>query len=217
MPQATNASTEVARATATLPPRQARAHRTASRADECRRPAQARRRRGTARRPPSPGRPRRHLLGGLPAALAGSRSVLSLGLAGHGLSPVVSRPRPIEDYADDVAAAIRQAGGRRAAVVGLSFCGMAARVLALRHLDAVSALVPCGCGGDFAEEVRPMLRERGLDAERDGMAAVLEPTSSAGSRRASGTTPRWTGFPPAHRPRGDDLPRHPRGALHAAA
>jgi pimeloyl-ACP methyl ester carboxylesterase len=37
-----------------FPPRQARAHRTASRADECRRPAQARRRRGTARRPPHP-------------------------------------------------------------------------------------------------------------------------------------------------------------------
>jgi 3-oxoadipate enol-lactonase len=116
--------------------------------------------------------------GELPASLArGGRRVLSLDLAGHGLSPGVPRPRPIEAYADDVAASIREAGGGRpAAVVGLSFGGMVAQVLALRHPGAVSALVPCGCGGDFAEELRPVLRERGLAAERGGMEAVIEPT-----------------------------------------
>ncbi|UFN48409.1 alpha/beta hydrolase [Roseomonas sp. OT10] len=113
--------------------------------------------------------------GPLPAALAGSRRVLSLDLAGHGRSPAVSRPRPIELYADDVADSIRRAGGP-AAVLGLSFGGMVAQVLALRHPELVSALLPCGCGGDFAEEMRPMLRERGLAAERGGMAAVAQPT-----------------------------------------
>lgn len=113
--------------------------------------------------------------GGLPAALAGRRRVLSLDLAGHGASPAVQRPRPIEAYADDVAAAIREAGGP-AEVVGLSFGGMVAQMVAIRHPDLVSALVPCGCGGTFAAEIRPVLRERGLTAERDGMQAIVEPT-----------------------------------------
>lgn len=114
--------------------------------------------------------------GGLPAALATGRRVLSLDLAGHGASPAVTRPRPIEDYADDVAAAIVEAGGGPAAVVGLSFGSMIAQMVAIRHPALVSALVPCGSGGTFAEEVRPVLRERGLMAERDGMAAVVDAT-----------------------------------------
>jgi len=114
--------------------------------------------------------------GGLPAALAPYRRVLCIDLAGHGHSPAVARPRPIDDYAEDVAAAIRQAGAGKACVVGLSFGGMIAQVLALRHPDLVGALMPCGCGGSFPEAVRPILRERGLAAERDGMAAIVAPT-----------------------------------------
>ena len=114
--------------------------------------------------------------GGLPAALRGARRVLCLDLAGHGASPRVMRPRPIEDYADDVARAIEEAGGGGAAVVGLSFGGMVAQVLALRHPALVAALVPCGCGGDFPESVRPILQERGLAAERDGMSAIVDAT-----------------------------------------
>lgn len=114
--------------------------------------------------------------GGLPGALGPARRVLSLDLAGHGASPPVSRPRPIEHYADDVARAIRDAGAGKAALVGLSFGGMVAQMVAIRHPHLVSALVPCGCGGDFPEPVRPLLRERGLMAERDGMAAVVDST-----------------------------------------
>jgi len=114
--------------------------------------------------------------GALPAALAPHRRVLCLDLAGHGRSPPVSRPRPIEDYADDVAAAIRVAGGGKAVVVGLSFGGMVAQMLALRHPDLVEGLMPCGCGGSFPETVRPILRERGLAAEREGMEAIVAPT-----------------------------------------
>lgn len=114
--------------------------------------------------------------GGLPAALATARRVVSLDLAGHGASPAVLRPRPIEAYADDVALAIREIGAGPAALVGLSFGGMVAQMVAIRHPDLVSALVPCGCGGDFPDPVRPMLRERGLVAERDGMAAVVDGT-----------------------------------------
>ena len=114
--------------------------------------------------------------GGLPAALARHRRVLCLDLAGHGSSPAVTRPRPMEDYADDVAAAVAQAGGGPAAVIGVSFGGMVGQMLAVRHPALVSALMPCGCGGDFPENVRPILRERGLAAEHGGMAAVVEPT-----------------------------------------
>ena len=116
-----------------------------------------------------------HFWGGLVATLATKRRVLNLDLAGHGQSPAVARPRPIEAYADDVAAAIREAGGP-AAVVGLSFGGMVAQMVAIRHPDLVSALVPCGCGGTFAENIRPMLQERGLAAERGGMRAALDAT-----------------------------------------
>ncbi|MBR0646830.1 alpha/beta fold hydrolase [Plastoroseomonas hellenica] len=114
--------------------------------------------------------------GMLPGVLAAERRVLALDLAGHGQSPQVARPRSIEEYADDVAAAIVQAGGDPAEVVGLSFGGMIAQVLALRHPHLIGKLVPGGCGGTFAAEVRPMLQERGLAAERDGMAAVVPPT-----------------------------------------
>lgn len=114
--------------------------------------------------------------GGLPATLSRHRRVLCLDLAGHGASPRVTRPRPIEDYADDVAAAIRADGGSAATVIGLSFGGMVAQVLALRHPALVSALMPCGCGGTFPDEVRPILRERGLVAEREGMGAVVDGT-----------------------------------------
>lgn len=114
--------------------------------------------------------------GSLPETLATGRRVLCLDLAGHGASPTVRRTRLIEDYADDVAAAIGAAGGGPAAVLGLSFGGMIAQMVAIRHPGLVSALVACGCGGDFAEPIRPMLRERGLAAERGGMEAVVDTT-----------------------------------------
>ena len=113
--------------------------------------------------------------GALPATLEPHRRVLCVDLAGHGRSPAVGRPRPIEDYADDVAAVVRSVGGP-ATVVGLSFGGMVAQMLALRHPSLVDALIPCGCGGTFPDEVRPVLRERGLAAERGGMAAIIDGT-----------------------------------------
>jgi 3-oxoadipate enol-lactonase len=61
-------------------------------------------------------------------------------------------------------------------VLGLSFGGMLAQMLALRYPKDVAALVLCGCTGGFADEVRPVLRERGLAAERDGMEAMIAPT-----------------------------------------
>jgi 3-oxoadipate enol-lactonase len=113
-----------------------------------------------------------------PLASAASRfqRVLSVDRRGHGLSPAADRSARLEDYADDVHAAIKRHCRGAAAVLGLSFGGMLAQVLALRHPEVVAALVLCGCTGGFADEVRPVLRERGLAAERDGMEAIVEPT-----------------------------------------
>lgn len=115
--------------------------------------------------------------GPLPAALAAAgRRVLRLDTAGHGRSPAVARPRPIEAYADDVAAAIAREGEAPAALLGLSFGGMIAQMVAVRHPQRVAALALCGCGGGFDTGPRPMLQERGLAAERGGMVPVLEAT-----------------------------------------
>jgi 3-oxoadipate enol-lactonase len=109
-------------------------------------------------------------------ALASSRSVVAVDLPGHGLSPAAQAGATVADYADDVARLLRAIGVERAEVVGLSFGGMIAQELALRHPDLVSCLVPCGCPSRFADDIRPNIAERGAAAERGGMAAVLEPT-----------------------------------------
>ena len=61
-------------------------------------------------------------------------------------------------------------------VLGLSLGGMVTQLLALHHPQAVAGMVLCGCTGGFAEPVRPVLRERGLAAQRSGMAAVVGST-----------------------------------------
>jgi len=112
----------------------------------------------------------------LTAAASRDHRVLRVDLRGHGLSPAADRGTSLEDYADDVYAAIGRHCRGAATVLGLSFGGMLAQVLALRRPDAVAALVLCGCTGGFAQELRPVLRERGLAAERGGMDAIVEPT-----------------------------------------
>ena len=68
---------------------------------------------------------------------------------------------------------------------------MVAQTLALRHPADVAALVPCACPGTLTEENRRVAAARAADAERGGMAAVLEATLA-----------RW--FTPAFRDSGQD-------------
>lgn len=114
--------------------------------------------------------------GALPAMLRSSRRVLRLDLRGHGASPMGAARAPIEAYAADVHAAIRRFDMARPVVLGLSFGGMVAQTLALEHPGSVSGLILCGCPGGIPEEARPVLRERGLAAERDGMEAIVPAT-----------------------------------------
>ncbi|NEI72445.1 alpha/beta fold hydrolase [Rhizobium lusitanum] len=116
-----------------------------------------------------------HTFWGALASLVGKR-VLSLDLRGHGESGAPDERPPIEVYAEDVHATMRHHGMERAAVLGLSFGGMVAQTLALSYPGAVSRLIVCACPGGLPPEAHAMIRERGLAAERRGMAAVVETT-----------------------------------------
>jgi 3-oxoadipate enol-lactonase len=114
--------------------------------------------------------------GPLPETLARSHRVLRLDLRGFGRSPIGDGPVPIRTYAADVHRAIVSHGFQRPTILGLSFGGMIAQVLALAHPSSVSRLVLCGCPGGIPEAARGLLRERGLIAERNGMEDIIEPT-----------------------------------------
>lgn len=111
----------------------------------------------------------------LERALRGHR-VIAVDLRGHGDSPAATREATLDDHVADIHQAMSAHCHKPATVLGLSFGGMLAQMIALTHPGTVSRLVLCGCTGGFAPEIRPMLRERGVAAERDGMAGVVDAT-----------------------------------------
>jgi len=115
-------------------------------------------------------------MGPLLAATSRAARFVSIDLRGHGRSPAADANASFDDYVSDIHDVMTRACSGPAIVLGLSFGGMLAQSLALTYPGAVSGLVLCGCPAGFASEVRPMLRERGVAAQRDGMAAVVEPT-----------------------------------------
>jgi 3-oxoadipate enol-lactonase len=114
--------------------------------------------------------------GKLVAMASADHRVLCLDLRGHGRSPKADRATRLADYVEDIHAAILHHGAGPATVLGLSFGGMLAQCLALTHPEDVAGLVLSGCGAGFDDSVRPTLRERGLAAERDGMASLVPTT-----------------------------------------
>lgn len=108
-------------------------------------------------------------------ALESAFRVVSIDLAGHGQSPAASPSHCLADYADDVARMVETLGPP-VTVVGLSFGGMIAQVLAIRHPALVARLVLCGCPCTFNASLRPVIAARGTAAEEGGMDAVVEPT-----------------------------------------
>jgi 3-oxoadipate enol-lactonase len=84
--------------------------------------------------------------------LSRSFDVLAFDQRGLGRSAKPEIDYTMADYADDAAALISHAGWDRAMVVGVSFGGMVAQELVLRHPDRVSRLIlactsPGGAGG----------------------------------------------------------------------
>lgn len=127
----------------------------------------------------------------LVAELAGRHTVLRVDLRGHGKSPSGLPAPALEDYAEDVHALLTEIGFLPTAVVGFSFGGMVAQLLALDHPQDVSALVIAACAATLEADGRRILAERGATAERHGMSTVLD-----------ATTARW--FSPEFLARGDD-------------
>jgi 3-oxoadipate enol-lactonase len=123
--------------------------------------------------------------------LSGRFRVMRIDLRGHGRSPVTPPADGLEQFAEDVHETLKQHDFAPCAVVGFSFGGMVAQTLALRHPGDVDALVPCACPAALTDENRRVAQARAADAERGGMAAVVEATLD-----------RW--FTPAFRGAGKD-------------
>jgi 3-oxoadipate enol-lactonase len=110
------------------------------------------------------------------AELRRSFTILSVDLRGHGHSPASPSARSLDDYADDVHVLLGARGFAPAAVAGFSFGGMVAQHLALKYPKDVSALAICACACTLKPENRMIVAERGAQAEREGIGAVLDAT-----------------------------------------
>jgi len=115
-------------------------------------------------------------MGGLAEAASASHRVISVDLRGHGASPPANAATTLATFVQDLHELLATHCQGPARVLGLSFGGMIAQMLALDHPGDVSALVLCGCAGSFPSEVRPVLRARGTSAMEQGMEAIVAPT-----------------------------------------
>lgn len=115
-------------------------------------------------------------MGRLIEAAAATHRVIGVDLRGHADSPAASSQTTLSDFVDDVHSVVQAHCAGPARVLGLSFGGMLAQMLALDHPQDVAALVLCGCGASFAPEVRPVLRARGALALEQGMQAIVQST-----------------------------------------
>lgn len=99
---------------------------------------------------------------------------------GHGRTPLPPDTLTTDVMADGVAALIDALAAAPAVVVGLSMGGGVAQVLALRRPDLVQALVLVSTGSEFPAATRERFVAWAAQAEREGMAAVVD-----------ATVPRW--------------------------
>src|SRR4051794_22560212 len=86
----------------------------------------------------------------LESPLANTFDVLAYDQRGLGRTSKPDQPYSIADYADDAAAVLDAVGWERAKVVGVSFGGMVALEMVLRHPNRVAKLALCctSPGGD---------------------------------------------------------------------
>jgi 3-oxoadipate enol-lactonase len=102
--------------------------------------------------------------------------ILRPDLPGHGRSPMAEPAKGLRDYVDDVHRLLAALAFAPAAVIGFSFGGMLAQLLALEYPDDVNALVIAACPSTLTDQGRAIMTERGALAEREGTGAGLDAT-----------------------------------------
>jgi 3-oxoadipate enol-lactonase len=102
--------------------------------------------------------------------------VLRVDLRGHGRSDVPPPPYTLDESAADLHALLTQLQLAPAHVIGLSFGGMVAQLLALDYPDDVRSLVLADTNSTLPPEARRIMIERGEAAQRGGMAGIVEST-----------------------------------------
>jgi 3-oxoadipate enol-lactonase len=102
--------------------------------------------------------------------------VLRVDLRGHGRSDVPPPPYTLDESVADLHGLLHQLQLAPAHVVGLSFGGMVAQLLALDHPGDVRSLVLADTNSTLPPEARRLIAERGEAARLGGMAAVVEST-----------------------------------------
>lgn len=110
------------------------------------------------------------------AALAGSYRLLRFDLRGHGASSGAAGEGGIEQCVDDVMALMDHLQIDTSDFLGLSLGGAIGIALAIRHPQRVQSVIACCCRVDAPAPYVDAWRERLTLVERDGMAAVAEPT-----------------------------------------
>ena len=100
------------------------------------------------------------------APLAGVFTLLAYDQRGLGRSEKPDRPYTMADYADDAAALMDAVGWNRAHVVGVSFGGMVAQHMALRHPERIDRLVlVCTSSGGSGGASYPLHELQQMTAE----------------------------------------------------
>jgi 3-oxoadipate enol-lactonase len=112
---------------------------------------------------------------------------------GLGRTSKPDQPYPRADFADDAAALLDAIGWDRVAVLGVSFGGMVALELALRHPDRVARLALCCTSPDTLQHLAPEERGRLMvplsDTRNDAAWAARNPEALAERTRAQSDDP----------------------------
>lgn len=112
----------------------------------------------------------------LVAELDGEYQILRMDLRGHGRTQAWAPTRDLAEYAEDVHELLLRGGYVPLPVVGFSFGGMLAQILALEHPADVTALVLAACPSTLPESSRAAIAGRGILALQGGMQAVVDAT-----------------------------------------
>jgi 3-oxoadipate enol-lactonase len=132
------------------------------------------------------------LLDPLAAIMAKEFTVLRADMRGHGKSPYVPTNK-LEDYADDVHALLTKLNFAPCGVAGFAMGGLVTQALAVKYPQDTRALVIANVNHQQTKESFAALMGRAADAQRDGMAPILDVTME-----------RWFNAP--FRQRGGDAP-----------